>query len=196
MRAGQALAIRLRYRTSTDPARSALVQAMLDEMDASFDIVRGTAAFFAAYGGNDAAAVTRINTMASSDASTTAQRMAKAAQLLLGEDTTADVTACYTDGGEALRARVVCAAALGIMGDDDPIENFLIGEVTFGDDGDSYPPRSVYYNRHYAGYMLQLVAFVRRGGPEGVGVVSFYDEEVVVDDTPPAAPTGLTVQPP
>jgi hypothetical protein len=195
-RAGQALAIRLRYRTSNDPARSALVQAMLDEMDGSFDIARGTAAFFAAYGGNDAAAVTRINEMASSDSSTSAQRMAKAAQLLLGDNTTADVTACYQDGGEEIRARAVCAAALGIMGDDDPIANFLIGEVTFGADGDSYPPRSVYYNRHYAGYMLQLVVFVRRGGPEGVGVVSFYDEDVVVDDVAPAAPTGLTVQPP
>jgi hypothetical protein len=47
----------------------------------------------------------------------------------------------------------------------------------------------------YISYMLQLVVYSRRGGPEGVGEVSFLDEEVVVDDTPPAAPTGLTVQP-
>jgi len=193
-RAGQALAIRLRFRSFNDPARSAVVQSMIDEMDSSYNIVRGTAAFFAAYGGSDAAAVTRINTMASSDSSTTTQRMAKAAQLLLGDNTTADVTACYNDGGEDMRARIVCAAALGIMGDDDPIANFLIDEVTYGTDGDSYD-RAAYFIRHYGGYILQLVAFVRRGGPEGVGVVSFFDEEVVVDNTAPAAPTGLTVQP-
>ena len=193
-RAGQALAIRLRFRSFNNPSRSTVVQSLIDEMDSSYNIVRGTSAFFAAYGGNDAAAVTRINTMASSDSSTTAQRMAKAAQLLLGDNTTADVTACYNDGGEAMQARMVCAAALGIMGDDNPIENFLIGEVTYGTGGDSYN-RAEYFIRHYGGYILQLVAFVRRGGPEGVGVVSFYDEEVVVDNVAPAAPTGLTVQP-
>lgn len=194
MRAGQALAIRLRFRSFNDPSRSTVVQSMIDQMDDNFDIVRGTAAFFAAYGGSDAAAVTRINTMATSDASTSAQRMAKAAQLLLGEDTTADVTACYNDGSENLRARIVCSAALGIMGDDAPITDFLLGEVTFGADGNSYPTVE-YQTRHYAGYILQLVVFVRRGGPEGVGVVSFLDEEVVADNTAPAAPTGLTVQP-
>lgn len=194
MRAGQALAIRLRYRTSNNPARSDLVQGLLDQMDDSFDITRGTAAFLAGYGGNDASAVTRINTMATSDASTSAQRMAKAAQLLLGEDTIADVTACYNDGSENLRARIVCSAALGIMGDDAPITDFLLGEVTFGADGNSYPTTE-YQIRHFAGYILQLVVFVRRGGPEGVGVVSFLDEEVVADNTAPAAPTGLTVQP-
>jgi hypothetical protein len=188
MRAGQALAVRLQFRNFNDPPRSDAVQAMVDTMNnASLDIARGTAAFFAAYGGSDASAVSRIQSMANSDPSSTAQRMAKAAQLILGEDTTADVTACLNDGGEDDKARAVCAAALGIMGDDDPVRNFLLTHVTDGSNSD--------YPRLYISYMLQLVVFFRRGGPEGVGTVSFLDEEVVEDNTAPAAPTGLTVQP-
>jgi hypothetical protein len=190
MRAGQALAIRLQFRNFNDPPRADAVQALVDTMSsASLDISRGTAAFFAAYGGSDAAAVSAIQTVANSDPSSTAQRMAKAAQLILGEDTNADVNACLNDGGENTKARAVCAAALGIMGDDDPVTNFLMPQVPDGNYDDSN------YTKLYVSYMLNLVVFSRRGGPEGVNEVSFLDEEVVVDDTAPAAPTGLTVQP-
>jgi hypothetical protein len=186
IRSGQALAIRLNFRNFNNPPRSDVVQSMVDGMnDFSFDIARGTAAFFSAYGGNDSSS--RIQTMANSDSSTTAQRMAKAAQLILGEDTSADVNACLNDGSEQTRARMACAAALGIMGEDDPITDFLMPQ---SGDGTNYN-----YERVYGSYLLQLVVYSRRGGPEGVGVVSFLDEEVVVDDTPPAVPMGFTVQP-
>jgi hypothetical protein len=187
IRAGQALAIRLRYRNFNNPSRSTVVQSMIDGMGNSFDISRGLAAFFGAYGGDDPGVGTGIGTMASSDSSTTARRMAMAAQLILGGNTTAEVTACLNDGGEAERARMVCAAALGIMGDDDPILDYLIPHATSGSSSD--------YPKLLGGYLLQLVVFSRRGGPEGVGEVSFLDEEVVTDDVPPKAPTGLSVQP-
>jgi hypothetical protein len=187
VRAGQQLAIRLKFRNFNNPSRSTVVQSLIDGMDFNFDIARGTAAFFAAYGGDDTGVASRIQTMATSDSSTTAQRMAKAAQLLLGENTSADVTACMNDGGEESRARMACAAALGIMGDDDPVVNFLMPRVSIGS-GTDYP-------KLYGSYLLQLVVYSRRGGPDGVGPVSFLDEDVVEDNTAPAAPTGLTVQP-
>ena len=193
--AGAALAVRLQYMSSNNPSRAAVVQSLVDEMDNTSDTARGIAAFLAAYGGSDAAAVSRINTMASSDSSPSAVRMAKAAQLILGDNTTADVTACYQDGNEETRARVVCAVALAIMGDDTPITDYVLGVVTWGADGNTHPSQAEYMVFHQNSILLQLAVFSRRGGPDGVGVVSFLDEEVVVDNVAPAAPTGLTVQP-
>ncbi len=198
MRAGQALAIRLRFRAFNDPSRANVVQNLIETMDDAYGIVRGYAAFLAAYGGNDAGVASRIQQMADSDTpagicsfspSSSAQRMAKAALLILGNNQyQAEVTACSNDGGEHNRARMVCAAALGLMGDDAPITNFLIPRVPDGTNTD--------YERLFGSYLLQLVVFARRGGPEGVGLVSFLDEEVVSDDVPPKAPANLRAGPP
>jgi len=196
IRAGLQLAIRLRYRNFNDPSRATVVQAMIDAMDDPYEYARGYGAFLAAYGGNDAGVSTRIQAIADSDpagscsysASTAAQRMAKAALLILGQNQYhTEVTDCVNDGGEDGHVRAACAAALGIMGEDAPVTGYLMPATGNGSSPD--------YDRLFASYLLQLVVYSRRGGPEGIGVVSFLDEEVIQDDVPPRAPTGLSVQP-
>ena len=197
IRAGMQLSVRLRFGNFTSPSRSTVVTDMITAMDDPFDIGRGFAAFLAAFGGNDAGIEARIQSMADSDpegvcsfsSSGSAQNMAKAALLIMGlSQYQQDVTDCYNDGGEASRARMACAAALGIMGDDGPVTDFLIPRVPNGSNTN--------YERLTASYLLQLVVLHRRGGPDGVGVVSFLDEEVVVDDVRPQAPTGLVAHAP
>jgi hypothetical protein len=197
IRAGLQLSIRLRFGNFTSPSRSAVVADMITAMDDPFDIGRGFAAFLAAFGGNDAGIEARIQSMADSDpegvcsfsSSSSSQNMAKAALLIMGlNQYQQDVTDCYNNGGEASRARMACAAALGIMGDDGPVTNFLIPEAP---NGSNYN-----YERLTASYLLRLVVLHRRGGPDGVGVVSFLDEDVVVDDVRPLAPTGLVAHAP
>ncbi len=198
LRAGQALAVRLRFMNFNDPTRQTVVQNMIDVMDDENPIARGYAAFLAAYGGNDAGVEARIQSMADSDpegshcsysSSADAQLMAKAALLMLGHNEYhGEVTSCYTDGGNDDHVRFACAAALGVMGEDDPITNYLIGELSNGSNTN--------YVRLFADYLFQLVVFVRRGGLDGTGVVSFLDEDVVIDDTPPMAPANLVAGPP
>ena len=189
IRAGHQLSVRLAWRAFNEVNRGDVVGDMIDNMDHDSDWVRGLAAFFAAYGGSDAGVASRIDQMASSDASQAARRMAQAAQLILGESTESQVRACLNDGNEDRRVRQVCAAALGIMGDDQPITDFLIPDGFDGlNHSDNYP-------RLLGAYLLQLVVFYRRGGPEGVGTVSFLDEDVVVDEVAPAAPGNLVVNP-
>jgi len=197
MRSGHQLAIRLRFRNFNDPARSTVIQTMVYGMDNPYPIARGLAAFYAAYGGSDAGVQSRVQQMADSDADggncsygadSDAQTMAKAGLLIMGQNQyQTEIENCVNDGGLDNRARMACAAALGIMGDDQPVTSFLIPRAGTGTGTD--------YEKLVGSYLLQLVIYSRRGGPDGVGPVSFLDEDVVEDNTAPAAPTGLSVQP-
>jgi len=204
MRSGLQLAVRLNFRNFNDPDRSTVVQTMIYGMDNPYPIARGLAAFFAAYGGSDAGIQARVQQMADTDADggnctysadADAQIMAKAGLLIMGENQYhTEVTNCVGDGGYDVRARAACAAALGIMGEDDPVINYLMSHVTDG--ANCYDvPQSTAYANEIGCYLMKLVVLSRRGGPDGVGPVSFLDEDVVEDNTAPAAPTGLTVQP-
>lgn len=183
LRAGLGLAIRLRFAEFDDPSRAQVVQTMIAALDDAHPIARGYAAFLAAYGGNDAGVADRIQAMLDSDPdgactfepSPHAQTMGKAALFMLGQQQyKADVSACAADEGQHRRVRMACAAALGVMGDDAPIEQFLIDQVPNG--------INTSYEKQYASYLLQLVVLSRRGGPEGVAEVSFLDEEPRPDD--------------
>ncbi len=198
LRAGQALAVRLRFLDFNNPTRQEVVQNMIDVMDDENPIGRGYAAFLAAYGGNDAGVEARIQSMADSDpegshcsysSSAQAQIMAKAALMMLGHsEYHDDVTSCYTDGGQDAHVRIACSAALGIMGEDTPVTDYLMTQVSNGS--------NTSYLRLFADYLFQLVVFARRGGWDGSGVVSFLDEDVIIDDIPPQAPTNLVAGPP
>jgi hypothetical protein len=197
MRSGHQLAIRLRFRNFNDPGRGTVVSTMIYGMDNPYPIARGLAAFYAAYGGNDTGVQARVQQMADSDAdggnctysaNNNAQIMAKAGLLILGESQhQTEIENCVNNGGLDNRARMACAAALGIMGDDQPVTDYLIPAAGTGTGTD--------YTKLVGSYLLQLVVYSRRGGPDGVGPVSFLDEDVVEDNTAPAAPTGFTVQP-
>ena len=204
MRSGHQLAVRLRFRTFNDPDRSTVVQTMIYGMDNPYPIARGLAAFYAAYGGSDTGVQARVQQMADTDsdggnctysADADTQNMAKAGLLMMGENQYhTEVTNCVGDSGFDVKARAACAAALGIMGEDDPVINYLMSHVTNGANCYDVPASTAYANL-IGCYLMHLVVLVRRGGPEGVGPVSFLDEEVIEDNTAPAAPTGLTVQP-
>jgi len=187
LRAGLQLAIRLRFRNFTDPSRAEVVQTMIDVMDDAYGIGRGYAAFLAAYGGNDAGVEARIQAMADADDDSSAacsfdqspnpsaQRMARAALFMLGHDEyQADVEDCWQNDS-VHKVRMACAAALGVMGEDTPITDYLIGRLGDGTNtGAGGEPAG--YERLFAGYLLHLVAVARRGGPGGEGAVSFLDE--------------------
>jgi hypothetical protein len=183
LRAGLGLAIRLRFAGFNTPSRAQVVQTMIETMDDANPIARGYAAFLAAYGGNDAGVAERIQAMLDSDPdgactfapSPHAQTMAKAALFMLGQQQhLADVSACAADEDQHRRVRMACAAALGVMGDDAPIAQFLLDQVPNG--------INTSYEKLYASYLLQLVVLSRRGGPEGIAEVSFLDEEPRPDE--------------
>lgn len=187
LRSGHQLAVRLRFRNFNNPSRSTVVSRLLQRTQASADLVRGVAAFFLGYGGNDSGVLSRLQQMVSSDGSENAKCGAQAGLLMLGENRTAEVTSCMNNNAVDERLRMACAAALGIMGDDDPVVNFLMPQVSTGTDTDYY--------KLVGSYFLQLVVLVRRGGPEGQGQVSFLDEEQPSDTVPPSAPKNLRIQP-
>jgi hypothetical protein len=178
IRAGAHLAIRLRFDNLNQTPRQDVVPYMLAGMDDANDLTRGLAAFLAAYGGDDPGVRDRIQQMADSDPSgictfdpsPRAQRMAKAALLVLGEkDQHAGVTACYNDESEDTRVRLLCAAALGMRGEDFPMINYVLPHTTDG--------KNTSYEGQYTGYLVQLVTYDRRGGPTGSGEATFLDEE-------------------
>jgi hypothetical protein len=112
------------------------------------------------------------------DPSPRAQRMAVAALLVLGEkDRHADVTACYNDQAEDTRVRLLCAAALGMRGEDFPMIDYVLPHTTDG--------KNTSYEGLYTGYLLQLVTYERRGGPTGSGMATYLDEEPL-----PQPPSG------
>jgi hypothetical protein len=178
MRAGAHMAIRLRFDNLNETPRSDVVPYLLAGMDDANDLTRGLAAFIAAYAGDEPGVRERIRQMADSDPSgictfdpsPRAQRMAKAALLVLGEkDQHADVTACYNDETEDTRVRLLCAAALGMRGEDAPMTDYVLPHTTDG--------KNTSYEGLYTGYLLQLVTYERRGGPTGSGMATFLDEE-------------------
>lgn len=187
LRGGHQVAVRLRFRNFNNPSRSTVVSRLLARSRSTNDLVRGFAAFFLAYGGNDAGVQSRLQEMVNSDASDTAKCAARAGLLMLGENRTAEVTACMNNSAVDIRLRMACAAALGIMGDDNPVINFLLPRVSTGS--------NTTYDKLVGSYLLQLVVLVRRGGPEGQGVVSFLNEERPSDNIPPRAPQNFRVQP-
>jgi hypothetical protein len=79
---------------------------------------------------------------------------------------------------------VVCAVALGIAGQDQPVR-----EIPIANTGDID-----YLTAMWAGYLLSAVAEHRRG-PSGQGCVTFFDEVCVTDDVPPRPPQNLQVRP-
>jgi len=176
LRAGIELALR-KFQGFPDEAavRQALTLAM-DDPDVGH---RGVSALLAGYlAGDDAAVRARIQAMADSDpcvdaercshytwsASPRAQRMAQAGLLAAGDAAQED--AVRTGLGDANEGvQMVCAAALGIAGDDAAVTGSLIPLVA---DEFGYVPLT-------APYLLQLVAYERRGA-DGEGPVSFYGE--------------------
>ncbi len=85
----------------------------------------------------------------------------------------------------------MCAAALALLGE----QNDYAAEFLMPYTGDGTTNDADWEDELVASYMLQLVVHERRGGPNGTGIVSFLDEEVVQDDVAPKAPTNLTVTP-
>jgi hypothetical protein len=187
LRAGHQLAVRLRFRNFNNPSRSTVVSRLLARTQSGDDLVRSMAAFFLGYGGNDSGVLQRLQQMASSDSSESAKCGARAGLLMLGENRTSEVTSCMNSNSVDERIRLSCAAALGIMGDDNPVVNFLMPQVSTG--------TGTSYNKLVGSYFLQLVVLVRRGGPEGQGQVSFLEEEQPADSVPPRAPQNLGIQP-
>jgi hypothetical protein len=139
-RAGMALAVRLRFNSFSSPSRAEVVSSMIERMTADLDLVRGLAAFFAAYGGNDSGVQSAIQDMADNDSSADAQIMAKASLHLLGVGNYgSEVSSCSDRSGTSIRDRWVkstCAAALGILGDDSPVNNVLESQVSNGGNTD------------------------------------------------------------
>ena len=185
MRAGHQLAVRLRFNESTNPNRNTIVQSMIKAMDNPYALARGFAAFLAAYSGNDNGVIERIEAMVNTDgpasncsfsADNDAKIMAKSALLILGKNEYhTDITNCV-NGSYHNRAKMACAAALGIMGEDNSVINFLMPRTSRG--------TGTSYENLFGAYLLQLVVFSRRGGPEGSGIVSFLDEDA---NLPPSA---------
>jgi hypothetical protein len=178
IRAGVFLATRLRFDNLNETSRSDVVVIMLAAMDDENDLTRGLAAFLAAYGGDDPGVGDRIQQMVDSDPdgictfdpSPRAQLMAKAALLVLGENQLhADVTACYNDESRDTRVRLLCAAALGMQGEDAPMIDYVLPHTTDG--------KNTSYEGQYTGYLVQLVTYDRRGGPGGSGQATFLNEE-------------------
>ncbi|MBW1808791.1 MAG: hypothetical protein JRJ19_04090 [Deltaproteobacteria bacterium] len=194
LRAGQAIAIRLRHRGCTSPNRSTVIAYFTDRVGDGGEnyYVRGMSAFLAAYGemgqGN-AGLISDITALGTDNSSL--GRMAKSALLILDEDYEADVESCRADGGEEIIVRFVCAAALALLGE----QNDYAAEFLMPYTGDGTTNDANWTSELIASYMLQLVVHERRGGPDGTGIVSFLDEEVVQDDVAPKAPTNLTVTP-
>ncbi|MBN2496476.1 MAG: hypothetical protein JXR96_17920 [Deltaproteobacteria bacterium] len=195
-RAGAELALR-RYAGFNDPDLATVRQAMIDAMDDPDDDYRGIAALFGAYLGEDASVRARIELMASADTcvdqadkcthyswttSASAQLMAKAALLVLGDGQYhAEVTTGLAHSNQMVR--VICAAALGLTGEDDPVTDVLMPGCQ-----DAWG-----YISLCGPVILQLVACDRRG-PSGDGLVTFYGE-VSDDTTPPRRPENLQVRP-
>jgi hypothetical protein len=176
LRAGTELAIR---RCEAPGVVAATVDAM-DDPDVGY---RGASALLAAYLGERLdrkdEVRDRLETMAEKDSCTKAEFcnnysfessaqarvMAKAALLVLGDDEHhAEVTAGLENGDD--RVRMVCAAALGLVGEDAPVLEVLVPLVE-----DDYG-----FVELYAPYLLRLVVADRRG-PSGNGPVSFYGDE-------------------
>jgi hypothetical protein len=194
LRAGQALAIRLRHRGCTSPNRSTVIGYFTTRMADGGEnyFVRGLSAFLAAYGemgNNNAGLISDISALGIDNSGL--GRLVKSALLILDEDYEADVESCRADGGEEQIVRFVCAGALAILGE----QNDYAAEFLMPYTGDGTTNDANWDNELVASYILQLVVHERRGGPNGTGIVSFLDEEVVVDDVAPKAPTNLTVTP-
>ncbi len=218
LRAGLSMSARLRFRDLSAAYRQQIINSYHNAMNSPNEITRGIAAFYAAYGSNDSSITTRIQRMATDDTpadpnppvvpncsfqpNNRARRMAKAALLLHGfnDQYEADVISCANDTGEEKRVRAVCAAALGInaqtINKDNPITGFLLGYVPTGGYEETGESGSSYgvYGRLIGSALLQMVVLVRRGGPDGVAVVSFYPEQPIDDNVAPKAPTNLQVQ--
>ncbi|HOX42683.1 MAG TPA: hypothetical protein PK668_03745 [Myxococcota bacterium] len=175
LRAGTELAIR----RASDPRALEAMRLAMDDPDV---VYRGASALLAAYlarvSGQAEAVRARLTSLAEADAcgdagrcahygwtpSPAAQAMGRAALFVLGEDgQRAAVEAGLQDADDGVK--MICAAALGLRGEDAPVQTALIPLVK-----DEYGTIEL-----YAPYLLQLVATDRRG-PDGQGQVSFYPE--------------------
>lgn len=187
--------VELAKRWSDDPATRT---AMIDAMDDPDELYRGTSALIAAFLGSNPAVRERIETMATTDAcvdatlcshydwtpSDDARLMAKAALVVLGDNQYhAEVTAGLSSSSE--RVQMICGAALGLAGEDDPVVNTLRPLAR-----DTDAAALLYL---HGAYLLSLVATQRRG-PDDTGCVTFYGE-VCDDQVPPRAPQNLQVRP-
>ncbi|NMB74472.1 MAG: hypothetical protein GYA21_05010 [Myxococcales bacterium] len=178
-------------------------EAFLRQMDDPNPTWRGLAAVLAAGFTPGPAVRTRIETMANQDtcvdsatcshypsgrfvSSDDARTLAKAALVILGETQyQSEVnTFCYANRGYDGWRSMVCAMALGIAGQDQPVRDILIANT--GDIED--------LTALWAGYLLSAVAEHRRG-PSGQGCVTFFDEVCVSDDVRPRPPQNLQVRP-
>lgn len=164
----------LAVRKSSLGARAAVFRARLqcgvNDSDLGFG---GYAMFILGYLGEDAGAKTFLTTQAggTGDMAT----IAKAALYLMGDTAQqAAVQACAKSAGYF--AQMACAAALGIVDQDDAtVTSTLIPAVKWNEpDVASEDGKGL-----YAGHLLELVAFARRGWvPNGMGPgsVTFYGE--------------------
>ncbi|MBW2700533.1 MAG: hypothetical protein JRF33_06905 [Deltaproteobacteria bacterium] len=194
-RAGGEMAMR-RFDGFSDPTLATVRAGMMVAMNDPDPDYRGTAALFAAYLGDDATIRARIELMEGADTCTSdsdacshytwtpsdeARSMARAALLLLGDSQHDAAVRTALSSGNAM-TQAVAAAALGILGEDDPVTNVLIplGADDWG------------YMTLCAPILLRLVVYDRRG-PAQNAMVSFYGE-VSDDDTPPRAPENLSVR--
>ena len=174
---------------------------MINGMDDPDEGYRGASALIAGYmlarNGSDATVLARLQQMAATDpcvngslcshyswsSSSDVMLMAKAALLLAGESQyQTDVENGLGDGNETVR--MICSAALGLLGDDSAVTGTLQPLAT-----DEYG-----WIELYAPYLMQLLAVDRRGGLNGTGCVTFYGE-VCDDDVAPRPPQNLQVVP-
>jgi hypothetical protein len=159
-----------------------LQDAYLNGMDDPMPVWRGMCAILAAAFFPGTEVTTRIQTMATDDtcvrasncdnypglfaSSADAKMMAKAALVILGEDQyQGEVDSYARDDGNREWARYICAAGLGLAGEDAPVIDVLMPASR--DAADVTP--------QFASYLMQVVASHRRG-PDGTGGVSFYGE--------------------
>jgi hypothetical protein len=176
LRAGIELAMR---RFDGFPDAAAVRQALTLAMDDPHARYRGTAALLAGYVfDNDAGVRARIQAMADSDpcvdadrcshyswtSSSGAQLMGRAGLLAAGDGSHESAVRAGLTNSD-LGVRMVCAAALGLFGDDQAVTDSLIPLIA-----DSFG-----FVELTAPYLLQLVVYDRRG-PTGLDPVSFYGE--------------------
>jgi PKD repeat protein len=157
---------------------------------------RGFPTFILGYLGADADVQAFLATQAGSGTtSDSAELMARAALFMLtdGASNRSDIEHCLSGSITEHYARMTCAAALRYVDGstaDSTVQTELIERVCWG----GRPPERSTETAEglYAAHLLNLLAWEERGWSrlaDDMGGVSFYS--VVVDDVPPAAPTGL-----